>query len=89
MFCLPVVAEADFEMLEHHMRPHLPQSYEGWLALSAELAREHYREGVALIRVKPREFIEYTDNAGCELDIQTLLDFVAFNPWHDPEILPS
>jgi len=87
MFCLPVVTEPDYETLARHMRPRLPDSYEGWLALSADLTRKHNREGVALIHVKPREFLEYADNAGGELDMQTLLDFVAFNPWHDPETL--
>lgn len=85
MFCLPVIAETDYEAFAQVMRPILPRTYSGWLALSDEWRRQHRQDGVLAVPVKSNEYAGYMNSAGLEISLQTLLDFVAFNPWHDPD----
>jgi hypothetical protein len=85
MFCQPCVAEADYPELERVARPYLPRDFAGWLALCDEWDHLHKREGVVRVEINPRAFTEYMKNAGRPLDVQALLDFAAFNPWHDPD----
>jgi len=85
MFCLPVIAESDYPELERAMRPRIPATFVEWGEIVDEWERSPRWAGIAYISIRPVEFITYMTNAGRELDIQALLDFAAFNPWHDPD----
>ena len=85
MFSVPVVTEADFEALKTIMSPPVPETYEDWLALCSKWRSEHSADGVVQFPVNPREFAEFMSGAGRTLDVQALLEYAAFNPWHDPD----
>ena len=85
MFCVPVVTETDFEALKTIMTPPLPETYADWLALCSKWTSEHSAEGVFHFQVNPREFARFMSGAGRTLDVQALLEYAAFNPWHDPD----
>ena len=85
LFNLPLVREDDYQVLAKIIHPHLPATYAGWLTLCAELERPHWKHDIFYVEVKPENFAEYMANAKHELDLKALLDFVAFNPWHDPD----
>ncbi len=85
LFNLPLVRKADYPALAELMRPHLPETYEGWLELCAELERPHWKYNVLYVDLRPANFAEYMRNAGRELDVKALIDFVNYNPWYDPD----
>jgi hypothetical protein len=83
MFCLPVIDEADYEAIFQLMRPVLPRTYSGWLALSDELARERGKNALCEVPVRPADLSFHLECRSGELTLETLLSFVSFNPWHD------
>ena len=85
MFSVPVLTEPDFEALKTIMSPPLPGTYEDWRALCSKWTSEHSAEGVVQFLTNPHEFAEFMSGARRTLDVQALLEYAAFNPWHDPD----
>jgi hypothetical protein len=85
MFCLPILSEAESAESERIARPHFPRTYAEWLVLSEQWERENGKQGIARVRIAPRELAAFMRSSDRTLDIPALLDFAAFNPWHDPD----
>lgn len=84
MFCLPRVSKAEFPALKVVMAKSFPQHYDQWVDVLSDWCLELGMDGVVPIEVKAEAFSSYMSGADRQLGLQDLLDFAAFNPWHDP-----
>jgi hypothetical protein len=86
MFYMPAVQEADYPVLKAAMGSAIPANYRGWLRLAAQWERVHSENGITRVEVTPTQFAAFMANAERCLDLDALLDFATFNPWHDPDL---